>query len=76
MVNNTYGLLCKIKEVGIFDECVKNGVINATLAYKKQVYETFLSIDSDKKSVKVYDTSVLLQVDPDYVYRVVNLFEK
>lgn len=75
MVNSTYGLLCKLKEVGVFDDCVKNGIINSTLAWKKKVYETYLSIKKEKRHQRYYEASVLLDIEPRYVRDVVKLFE-
>ena len=69
--DSTYGLLCELKDMGILEKCVRKGLVKPTLVYKKQIYDTFL-----KENRSVSDTSKLLDVDINYIYKVVYLFER
>ena len=69
--DSTYGVLCELKEMGILEKCVRNGLVKPTLVYKKQIYDMFL-----KKNRNVSDTSKFMDVDINYIYKVVYLFER
>ncbi len=69
--DSTYSLLCELKDMGILERCVRKGLVKPTLVYKKQIYDAFL-----KKNRNVSDTSKFMDVDINYIYKVVYLFER